>query len=346
MNTITPIIYSNKYNYKNFYQTKAKANSHSHIEDAVFKTNSKIAYSYGISQVSMKGNHEKEVDINSYYDLHKWAFYGELYEDKQKKVEPLKIKSEEIYINLLNSLENQGVHPYKHRDFRQKKYYPNLPDKYIGLIPYCGVNDYSSDINKYLSGRKIDFITRYNPQALNKMCSILDYSLNELDKEYGKYNGTVYRIGFFEGDVPQYFSTSMEPKEKQYINLLKIKQEMNKENNKPLSPDLVINIINVKDGHKIYDFQKEYLKPNEDDRIISNEDGDNIDIVNDILNEQEILLPKSSTYKEIQDDEKMNKAKENLAKSLLPLCIKENIEGWCSVEDISKHIKLWEEVEN
>ena len=349
MNIIYPNLAKNQYSLKCSYQTASKNVPESATQNSVdnvdLKLNNNCFRSYVNVCISMKGNNKDFNNINNYYDLNKWYFLTEIFTTKHKEVEPLTIDSKDDYMTLINDLEANNIKKYDYSDLRQKKYYPNLPDKYIGLLPYCGIDDYSLDINKYLSGRTVNNMHQYNPQTLNKLCSVLDYSLNELDKDFGKYEGIVFRIGFFDKNIPQYFSTSKTPFEKRYVDMLKKKQEMN-DNNKSVGSNLQINIIKVKNGHKICDFQKHYLCPTDDDeKIYSTELNDYVDIVQEYNNEDEILLPKSSEYREGFDDEDLTAEKMKLAKNLLPYCIGNNIEGYGSIEEILDNIKIWEEID-
>lgn len=162
-------------------------------------------------------------------------------------------KNEVEYKQLLRELKN-FVHPEHVEQTNgkslfeyNKPYYPNVPEKYMGLIPYCGLCDISSDINRYLSGRKLNYLT--NSQA-QKFCKVLNYSLQFLDKEFGLYSGKVYRAGYFNPkNSRQFFSATKSLESSDTVLAVRVNED---------KPEL--SIIKTNNGHKIYKFQEKYCE--------------------------------------------------------------------------------------
>ena len=175
-----------------------------------------------------------------------------------------------------------------------RTYYSNVSNKELGLLPYCGENDVSANINLYLSGRL------NNPEVFEQWKSALlpetvitdviralDYSLGNLDSEFGKYKGVVYRQGFMGENSGQFFSTSKNPS---------IAGQMNN-NWLFFNPDRGFSVIRVKDGHNIFEFQKK----------MGTEFAEK---------EEEILIPRKSRFRLVKDnemDEELTNGKNNLA---------------------------------
>ena len=120
--------------------------------------------------------------------------------------------------------------------------YRNIKQEHIGLLPYCGNNDVSYHINRYLSGRLQNEGT-YVPSE-ETLCDIiraLDFSLADLDKDFGKFEGIVFRKGYFGAKPVQYASTSKKPAIASSFNGFDINAQYS--------------VIRVKSAHKICDFQ-------------------------------------------------------------------------------------------
>lgn len=189
------------------------------------------------------------------------------------------IQSAFDYLNVLEDVYNSKIlcgEPFwrKKSDFAVCDH---IPVKYVGLLPYCGVNDVSWDINSYLSGR-IDYskpesldTKKYIPthDSIKSVVRVLDYSLNELDKDYGKYKGLVFRKGYMAEHSGQFISSSTNPG---------IAANFNGYNDKT-----DYSIIETKSGHKIYEFQK----------LIHNAYE---------TREKEVLLPRKSKYELISPE--------------------------------------------
>lgn len=168
--------------------------------------------------------------------------------------------------------------------------YSSVPFKYIGLLPYCGGEDVSYYINHYLGKCLAQYLdSRASEQDLCNIIRALDYSLNRLDEQFGKYEGIVYRCGYFNPKSKQYASTSLSPE-------AAVKIQGFFDNTSDYS------IIRTKNGHKIYDFQKMVNSPY-------------------AASEKEILIDRNdiSTYKLVSPedyDDETAKATEKLAACL------------------------------
>lgn len=133
--------------------------------------------------------------------------------------------------------------------------YKNASDIEMGLLPYCGASDSSEIINMYLSGRIYDeeVRSRYRgllPQDIDSCIDVvraLDYSLKHLDKEFGTYNGLVYRRGYMKPENGQYYSTTKNPALIQWKNV----------HSDDFDPEEGFSVIRIKNGaHQIYKFQE------------------------------------------------------------------------------------------
>ena len=238
---------------------------------------------------------------------------------RQQLLEP--VESEEEYYFRLRMAEKYEK-PYK--EFFSVPYidfsgYSDMDFKLRGLIPYCGVSDISDEINCWLTGR-----TRKGKYILpdDKMANIvkvLDYSLNELDKKYGKYSGTVFRTGFFNPVTDkQFYSTSSFPEGAVKHSNIHLK------NNK-------YSIINVKNGHKIEDFQKNC--DNDTIREFASEEG-------------EILLDRTQKFRKKAVKEYTQADIENIKK--LTEEIKHLSQNYADsskdINSVLKNISVWEEI--
>ena len=195
------------------------------------------------------------------------------------------------YKFLLDKIKNERTLfldlPYWSSYVNERKY-KDIPEELMGLTIYAGFGDKSDDINKYLSGR-INYEKQREDaiiECMNKsvpiigaaipkhkstypdMVRVLDYSLENLDAEYGKYSGIVYRTGYMDCNTPQFFSSSISAE---------IVTKLNSNSNQ-------YSIIRTKSGHKIADFQKAFD-------------------VSFAENEQEILLDRKAKYRIVPPDE-------------------------------------------
>lgn len=209
------------------------------------------------------------------------------------------ISSEKEYLSLLNNLKkclkNHGLEYAYFSEFCQKT--SRVNDIFEeGLLPYCGVEDCSRFINRYLSGRLTkDYIDK-KIMALPKdidtwpdIIRLIEYSLKHLDKKYGIYQGIVYRKGFMSEKPSQYISTSLDTEFSTKI--------------KRFDPDSQYSIIKVENGHKIVNFQEQ---AGEMGKMYAR-------------TEKEILLPFENEYKKLSEDElteDLRIARENFASHL------------------------------
>lgn len=247
----------------------------------------------------------------------------------KKEMEPLDDLTKDEYLRLLLDVFDIDKST---SELNERYIYPDCPDKYLGLIPYCGLYDFSLQINQYLSNRIVEDSLKYlRVGNLNKSCSTLDYSLKELDNEYGKYEGTTYRIGFFEPSSSQFYSASSKPLIEMYLKYLVDTKNSNLYN----TQDVKIHIIKTKNGHKINDFQKDYCEP-----ILE----EFKEVREDFINENEILLDRKSRYQKAHDSQELQYEKLNIARDLFKTLKNKNILGWNSFEEIINKIEIWEEI--
>lgn len=212
----------------------------------------------------------------------------------------------------------------------------NVPDKYRALVGYIGCNgpisEIYKDINLYLS-KNADIVMKpakdgtklstYMPELINMdsemakdFIKCIDYSLKEMDKEFGKFDGVVFRRGRFSQDGGQFYSTSKTAKT-------------------GIGDDTILNVIRTKNGHKLSEFQQKYY----------NKNGS--------LAEEEILLPRDSKYKEITETGQYSDEKQKFAQKYFDFYKKLDDEDIArgkaptynySMEDILNRIHVWEEV--
>ncbi len=181
----------------------------------------------------------------------------------ENKPQIVPIKNEQEYINTIEKIRSSKVF-----DFTvNKDIYKSIPAEQEGLLLYAGYGDLSDDINRFLSGRPMKTI---NKSVAKDVVRAVDYSLKELDKEYGKYKGIVYRQGFFPINSGQYVSTTEDPV---IAATLRGGIYFNK--------DLQYYIIKTNNGHRINEFQKDMGSDYADE-------------------EEEILIPRTSKLKEIE----------------------------------------------
>ena len=197
------------------------------------------------------------------------AYYTDLIKKRPVNLGP-EITSKYEYKNILNRIYNYKGYdkkPLFDIDYNRAMY-PKINPEHEGLLFYAGYADLSDDINRFLSKRELYKMTK--PQAKD-VVRVLDYSLQKLDEEFGKYSGVVYRQGFFPQGQHQFISATKEPV---IAATLRGGIFMNK--------NLEFSIINTKNGHKITDFQRKMGCEYADE-------------------EEEILLSRKSKFKEIID---------------------------------------------
>lgn len=231
------------------------------------------------------------------------------------------IKSKEEYLEALERIKNAktetGERLWQYEE--DLKHYPNATEIEQGLLPYCGHRDISDKINKYLSGR-------IEPTAeMQDVVRVLDYSLKELNKEFGEFEGIVYRQGFMGEKTGQYLSTSKNPLcaarlSDGWFDPYDVKYR-------------TYSVIKTKGGHDLSAFQSKM------------KDGY-------CNKEQEILLPHEAQYREVpinECSEDLLKAREDLASKLFRDAHKvfdggkSEIKGYTK-EDLLDLVKIYEEV--
>ena len=221
-------------------------------------------------------------------------------------------------------------------------YTKNIPRKMLFVPAYTGngaggnIIEFYKDINKFLAQKNgecipviknipehgdietllKDYLVNFDSETVKRFIRCLDYSLKELDKEFGKFEGLVYRNGKFSADGGQYYSASRNPS----MIYVGDKSEFH--------------IIKTKNGHKIVDFKEKYF--------------------DDLVAEEEILLSRDGKYREITDGSKYQEEKMKMAQSRYKY-YKELDEKYYlangqaphynySLDDILAKIHVWEEV--
>ena len=198
-----------------------------------------------------------------------------------------------IIHNLMKAISNNGDYAYfKESDL---EWYRDIDIEEMGLIPYCGFEGSHEIINNYMTGQlnknteKYKSILPVDLTTIPEAIRALGYSLKKLDEKYGTHQGIVYRQGFMCESPNRYISTTLNP----YIASCIYGDWRIKSNNQ-------YSVIQVKNGHKIIDFQRAAGVPSAE-------------------GEQEILLSYTNNYKKISDNEitdELRKAKIQLASSL------------------------------
>lgn len=223
-----------------------------------------------------------------------------------------------------------------------------VPNKLEALLAYVGIGsngnghymnyELYSDLNRFLSknsdvsmpkikegalisseeGKKLleDYLVNIDSETAKDFIRCVDYSLKELDKQYGRYEGLVYRNGNFSADGGQYWSTSLRD------DLLMF--DKNQE----------YHVIKTRNGHKVNCFDKDYNK----DRHSS---------------EKEILLSRDGQYREVTGSQYEEERRE-MARSRYEWYKKFDEENYTSkgqppkynfsFEDILARTHVWEKV--
>ena len=152
-----------------------------------------------------------------------------------------KIEYDNIIKRLLYSRTAKG-HRFWSIDADNRSY-KDIKAEYKGLLPYCGSDDVSFYLNGYLGGR-LDKCGEFIPteKTACDFIRVFDYSLKQLDKDFGTYSGYVYRKGYFSTKSGQYASTSESPALAAAFQ--------------GFDADAQYSVIKVNDAHKICDFQK------------------------------------------------------------------------------------------
>ena len=246
--------------------------------------------------------------------------------EREKLLTP--IKSEEEYLKTLNEICWYKFHPFLglnvERLYISLMGYENVDEDLMGLVPYCGKCDISSPINIWVSGREnIDNLPILPDDKMANIVRILEYSLDKLDEKYGKYQGIVYRAGFFNPLTDkQFYSSSFLPD-----------AMFNFSSDLLPSPENNFSIIKVKNGHKIYKFQEDTGS----------------EVSKKFTVENEVLIDRKSRFKFISNEECSQSDKE-LKTEFLAKILNISFEKAKSIignkhgYGVDKYIYLWEEV--
>ncbi len=269
---------------------------------------------------------KKEIDFSK-YQKPLCISKNELMRNRHTLLTP--ISSKEEYDNVLKDVLSYKVlseDKMRLTPFINICGYEKIAPDLKGLIAYCGSDDKSDVINSWLSGRKIpDNITLDDTQLAN-VIRVMDYSLNKLDEKFGRYKGVVYRCGFFNPITDkQFYSTAATS-----INAVK-------HSNKYLpSEDNPYSIIRVKNGHNIYEFQK---------------NTDSFFARKFAQTEKEILIDKQSKFRLVPESEYTD-TDYRLKNILLTQAVKKDDDindkdielALNQYGDLLKHITIWEEI--
>ncbi len=210
--------------------------------------------------------------------------------------------------------------------FIQEFGYEKVDDNLKGLICYCGNEDKSAIINSWLTARPLPENLPVNDEQISKIIRTMDYSLKRLDDKYGKYEGTVYRSGFFNPFTDkQFYSTS----DKSINAVLHSYKYLPSEDN-PYS------IIRLKNGHKIKEFQ------NSTDYFIARKFAST---------ENEILIDRHSVFRQIPEDKYTEEIKKQQAIILAQAVKKDDNINETDIRKalkeyghLMKYISVWEEI--
>ena len=197
--------------------------------------------------------------------------------------------------------------------------YEKIDKELIGLVPYCGLADLSDQINSWLTGRSFKYQDMLPDEKMTNIVRTFEYSLNKLDKKYGKYEGKLYRTGHFNPNTDsQYYSASKD-----------INCTISHRTFKQPSPSTPFSIIHVKRGHNICQFQ---------------EDANSYPSRRFAKEEQEILIDRKSKFKKIPP-EKYTKEdiKDILDVASKTMNLQLKPENWENI-DALKYISIWEEI--
>ena len=229
--------------------------------------------------------------------------------------------------------------------FAVEDYVADIPSRMSSLPAYIGVNSAGSntnyelyrELNTYLSknkdvymspidsGVKIwsdegkallrEHLVNMDSETAKEFIRVIDYSLKEVDREFGKFDGIVYRNGYFNPESGQFWSTS----KNHDLTLVGDKSEFH--------------VIKTKNGHNLSAFQEKYYHVHE--------------------NEAEVLLPRGTKYREITDGSKyqeerlkMAKARYEMFKSFDEMDIQngKKPEYNYTFEDVLARTHVWEEI--
>ena len=162
------------------------------------------------------------------------------------------IKSQDEYNKILKEMYNYSYYACgRDRLFFDDTGYQHADNNLKALSLYCGLNDRSYMINSWLSGRRKNNYRTLSDNKIANAIRAFEYSLRELDKKYGKFEGKVFRNGYFNPNTDrQYYSAS-----DNFSCAKAFSHHADAIKFKPYS------IIKVKNAHKIYKFQEDVNSP-------------------------------------------------------------------------------------
>ncbi len=268
--------------------------------------------------------------------------------DKISSIKPISVIKKDVISNRLKSLEpitfneymlmldeiSEYKGPFFYYDAETKKAcnnlinytgYEDIDEELKGIVPYCGKFDISDQINRWLTGRESEH-TKYhfNNQRMINIINTLDYSLKRLDEKFGKYEGMIYRNGYFNpNESQQYYSATFLPESVLDIRANSIPSIKNK-----------YSIIKIKNGHDVYKFQR-YA-----DSEVSNMFADD---------EHEILIDRKSKFRLIPEEEYTEEDKKLLSDFMTEIIKKfhsnsSQKELMLQSSKYNEFISIWEEV--
>ncbi len=241
-----------------------------------------------------------------------------------ERVKLLKPLSEEEYAEIIKKITSDEYE--KNPPFAYIGKYKDVDSDFIGLVPYCGEEDIHDEINCWLTARKCKNSAVAPDEKMANIVRALDYSLKKLDDRFGKFEGVVYRSGFFNPVTDkEYYSSSSS-------SLGAIDFGMCA----PPSPKKQYSIIKLKNGHKISDFQR-YANNKYSNKFAETE--------------KEILIDRTSKFRLIPEEEYTEKDK-RLKEEFLALVMSDTNEVTQRDIDFAleeygdrlDYISIWEEI--
>jgi len=198
--------------------------------------------------------------------------------------------------------------------------YENIDFNLKGVVPYCGFGDISRQINSWITARYDLNPTLLNDEQMADIIRAMEYSLKMLDKKYGKYEGYVYRAGYFNPLTDkQYYSTSYYPSGAvEHVHRL------------TPSKTCPYSIIRLKKGHDIYQFQKDTAT--ETSMLFA-------------FSEREILINRKSKFKIVPKTEYTSSEKYDIKNIIFQTTDKDIKDIPVNVRrDMTDNITVWEEI--
>jgi len=216
------------------------------------------------SEIIIKNNTIHPITTEPEYD----KFLSELNKKKFRQISPMGDIIGNYYQSIIYLAEDGVEVPKKLKALKMYIGNGSWDTKSHCRELYCDINDFLNmykgeyipqmEIGKNVVKEK--GLANFDSETGEKIVRCIDYSLKELDKEFGVYKGFVYRNGKMSAENAQYLSTSKSMK-----CLMGDSSEFH--------------VIKTNNGHKISDFQEKYYPVNN--------------------NEDEILLSRGGKYKEV-----------------------------------------------